>query len=64
MLHVLIYNTVQHKCLTGESFDEFDESKLHHQNFPYQCFTFQLNNLSTSACIIYGSRESAYRGMH
>ena len=29
------------KCLTGENFDKFDESKLHCQNFPYQHFTFQ-----------------------
>ena len=27
--------TVWHKCLTGENFDEFDESKLPRQNFPY-----------------------------
>ena len=30
------FTTVWHKCLTGENFDEFDESKLHHQNFSYQ----------------------------
>ena len=34
-------NTVWCKCLTGDNFDEFDKSKLHHQNFPYQYFTFQ-----------------------
>ena len=34
-------NTIRRKCLTGQNFDEFDESKLHHQNFPHQYFTFQ-----------------------
>ena len=38
--HVRSGYTVRRKCLTGENFDEFDESKLHHQNFPYQYFTF------------------------
>ena len=33
--------TVRRKCFTGENFDEFDELKLPHQNFPYQYFTFQ-----------------------
>ena len=28
--------TVWRKCLMGENFDEFDESRIHHQNFPYQ----------------------------
>ena len=44
----------------GENFDEFDESKLHCQNFPFQYFAVELNNLSASTCNIYGSRESAY----
>ena len=47
--------TVWRKCLTGENFDEFDESKLHRKNFPYQYYTFQKNNLSASTCNIYGS---------
>ena len=34
-------HTVWHKCLTEENFDEFDESKLHRQNFPYQYFTIE-----------------------
>ena len=33
--------TVWRKCLTGENFDEFDESKLHRQNFPYQYFAIE-----------------------
>ena len=33
------YRTAQ--MFDGENFDEFDESKLHRQNFPYQYFTFQ-----------------------
>ena len=52
-------STVWRKCLTGENFDKFDESNLR-QNFPYQYFTFQQNNLSTSSCNINGSRESVY----
>ena len=41
--------------------DEFDESKLHYKNFPYQYFTY---NLSASACIIYGSCGSVYQGAY
>ena len=41
-------------------FDEFDESKLHRQNFPYQYFTFQWNNLSASTCNINGSLANVY----
>ena len=33
--------TVWRKCLTGRNFDEFDKSKLHRQNYPYQYFTIQ-----------------------
>ena len=33
----LQYRMVQR--FDGENFDEFDESKLHRQNFPYQYFT-------------------------
>ena len=43
----------------GENFDKFDESKLLRQNFPSQYFAVELNNLSTSTCNIYGSREDA-----
>ena len=28
----------------GGNFDEFDESKLHHQNFPYQYFAIEEKN--------------------
>ena len=41
----------------GVNFDEFDESKLHRQNFPFQYFAKII--LSASTCIIYGSHESA-----
>ena len=44
----------------GGNFDEFDESKLHHQNFPFQYFEVELNNFIASTCNIYGSHESAY----
>ena len=60
MWHSLLQNTVWHRCLTEENFDEFDKSKLHHQNFPSQYFAVELNNLGTSTCNIYGSCESAY----
>ena len=40
-----ITNTVWRKCLTGENFDKFNESKLHRQNFSYQYFTFQFKRL-------------------
>ena len=33
-----VMTTVWCKCLKGENVDEFDESKLHRQNFPYQSF--------------------------
>ena len=33
--------TVRRKCLTEENFDEFDESKVPRQNFPYRYFTFK-----------------------
>ena len=39
--HCEFANIIQRKCLTGENFDKFDESKLPRQNFPYQYFTFQ-----------------------
>ena len=42
----------------GRNFDEFDESKLHHQNFSFLYFAVELNNLSASTCNIYGSHES------
>ena len=41
----IVYNemkcTVWCKCLTRENFDEFDELKLHHQNFPSQYVIFR-----------------------
>ena len=46
-------NAVWRKCFKGENYDEFDESKLHRQNFPFQYFAVELNNLSTSTCNIY-----------
>ena len=44
----------------GRKFDEFDESQLHHQNFPFQYFAIELNSLRTPTCNIYGSCKSAY----
>ena len=43
----------------GKNFDEFDESKFHCQNFPFQHFAVELNNSRTSTCNIYGSHKSA-----
>ena len=42
---IYIIYTLWHKRLTVENFDEFDESKLHHQNFPCQYFAHK--NVST-----------------
>ena len=44
----------------GGNFDEFDESKLHHQNFPSQYYAVELNKLSTSFCNIYSLSKSMY----
>ena len=61
-LHVkLLYCiTVWHKCLMGENFEEFVESKFHRQNSPFHYFAVELNNLSACTCNIYGLHESAY----
>ena len=50
-IHIILYtqahayNSVNTYCMVQmfdrENFNEFDESKLHRQNFPYQSFTFQ-----------------------
>ena len=37
----------------GENFDEFDKSKLHLQNFPFQYFAVELNNLNPSILVIF-----------
>ena len=55
-----VYSYCMAQMFDGENFDEFDESKLHRQNFPFQYFAGDLNNLSASTCNIYGSCKSAY----
>ena len=62
-IHIeILRHTVYHmtQLFDGGNFDEFDESKIHCQNFPFQYFAVELDNLSFSTCNIYGSRESAY----
>ena len=40
--------TVWHKCLMGENFDKFDESKLHQHTFSLSIFIIEQKNLSAS----------------